>query len=218
MEYNADFSRRVVIRPEDYQWVSSPVPGVERMMFDRVGEEVARATSLVRYAPNSEFPSHTHGGGEEILVLEGAFADEHGEYPEGTYLRNPIGSSHHPRVGAAGSLIFVKLYQHSRKERSRTMINTTEVEWQPGAVTGQQIKYLHELEGECVTLMQWSPLTRFPRRTYPGGGEIFVLEGGFHDEYGSYPKGSWIRSPRGSGHTPYTGEDGAQIYLKTGHL
>ncbi|GAL16551.1 hypothetical protein JCM19235_5100 [Vibrio maritimus] len=77
---NADFDKRVVIRPEDYQWVDSPMPGVERMRLDRVGDEVARATSLVRYQPNSEFSPHTHGGGEEFFVLEGVFSDEHGDY------------------------------------------------------------------------------------------------------------------------------------------
>ena len=80
MRLNADFEERVVIRPDDYQWIDSPVAGIERMMLDRIGDEIARATSLVRYAPNSDFPSHRHGGGEEILVLEGEFADEHGEY------------------------------------------------------------------------------------------------------------------------------------------
>ena len=63
-------------------------------MLDRRGEEVARATSLVSYAPGSHFERHIHDGGEEILVLEGTFSDEQGDYPTGTYLRNPVGSSH----------------------------------------------------------------------------------------------------------------------------
>ena len=111
MRLNADFDQRVVVTPEAYRWVDSPMAGVERMMLDRIGEEVARATSLVRYAPNSTFPSHEHGGGEEILVLEGEFADEHGRYPAGSYLRNPIGTAHAPRVGEQGATIFVKLHQ-----------------------------------------------------------------------------------------------------------
>lgn len=218
MQYNADFSQRVVIRPQEYQWRDSPVPGVTRMMLDRIGDEVARATSIVRYAPNSEFPAHTHGGGEEILVLEGAFADEYGEYPAGTYIRNPIGSSHRPKVGAEGSTIFVKLHQHSDRETSRTVIDTTKAEWLPGLVPGLKVLGLHELEGERVALVKWAPNTQFQRHTHPGGEEILVLEGTFHDEFGSYPKGSWIRSPHFSDHTPFTREDGALIYVKTGHL
>ena len=118
MRLNADFSERVVIRPGDYDWVASPMPGVERMMLDRIGGEVARATSVVRYDPNSEFPGHRHDGGEEILVLDGEFADEHGSYPAGTYIRNPIGTSHRPRVGPDGATIFVKLHQFEPSDRT----------------------------------------------------------------------------------------------------
>ena len=113
MELNANFSERVTITPAQYKWVDSPQPGVERMMLDRIGDEVARATSIVRYAPNSQFPAHSHTGGEEYIVLQGTFADENGEYPAGTYVRNPIGTSHSPRVGAEGAVILVKLQQFS---------------------------------------------------------------------------------------------------------
>jgi hypothetical protein len=58
-------------------------------MLDRIGDEVARATSIVRYAPASHFSPHVHDGGEEFLVLEGTFQDEHGDYPVGSYVRNP---------------------------------------------------------------------------------------------------------------------------------
>ena len=97
MRLNADFTQRIVIRPGDTPWQASPSPGVTRRMLDRVGDEAARATSLVRYAPGSVFPAHEHPDGEEILVLEGVFTDEHGEHGPGTYLRNPDGSRHAPR-------------------------------------------------------------------------------------------------------------------------
>ena len=110
MHINADFSQRVVVRPEDYEWVSSPAAGVERMMLDRIGDDVARATTIVRFAPDSQFDTHTHGGGEEFLVLEGVFSDETGDYPAGTYVRNPIGTSHKPHT-KEGCTILVKLHQ-----------------------------------------------------------------------------------------------------------
>ena len=91
MRVNADFSQRVVVTPGEYSWVASPASGVDRMMLDRIGDEVARATTIVRFRPNSQFEAHTHGGGEEFLVLEGVFSDEHADYPAGTYVRNPIG-------------------------------------------------------------------------------------------------------------------------------
>ncbi|MEM8684922.1 MAG: cupin domain-containing protein, partial [Pseudomonadota bacterium] len=124
MRLHADFKQRVVVRPDDYQWVPSPAAGVDRMMLDRVGDEVARATSLVRYAANSEFPSHQHGGGEEIFVLDGEFADENGAYGVGSYLRNPIGTSHSPRIGADGALIFVKLHQFDKRDTEQKVIDT----------------------------------------------------------------------------------------------
>lgn len=218
MRLNADFDRRAVITPEEYRWVDSPMPGVARMMLDRVGDEVARATSLVRYAPNSTFPTHEHGGGEEILVLEGEFADEHGRYPAGYYLRNPIGTAHAPRVGEQGALIFVKLHQFSPDDTAQKAIDTRDGDWRPGLVEGLSVLPLHDVEGEQVALVRWAPNTRFQPHAHWGGEEILVLEGTFHDEHGAYPAGSWLRSPHGSRHAPFTGEDGALLYVKVGHL
>ncbi len=107
MRVNADFLKRVVIRPDDYQWVDSPMTGVIRMMLDRIGGEVARATSLVRYAPNTEFKPHTHQGGEEVLVINGRFFDEYGEHPAGSWIRSPQQSEHTPYIRDEDALIFV---------------------------------------------------------------------------------------------------------------
>ncbi len=218
MRFNANFAERVVIRPADYRWVDSPQPGVERMMLDRIGEEVARATSLVRYAPNSQFPAHVHSGGEEILVLEGEFGDEHGRYPAGTYLRNPIGTGHSPVVGEAATTIFVKLHQFADADRRQLVVDTKSGGWQPGLVEGLRVLSLHQFETEQVALVRWDPCTRFQAHNHWGGEEILVLEGCFYDEYGEYPAGSWIRSPHGSRHTPFTRDEGALIYVKVGHL
>ena len=211
---NADFEQRVVIQPTDYHWIESPMPGVERMMLDRVGDEVARATSVVRYAPHSEFSSHTHNGGEEFLVLEGVFSDEHQSYSKGSYVRNPIGTSHTPKIGKEGATIFVKLHQFDRDDKEQKMIDTQNSPWQQGLVDGLTVMPLHEFKGEHAALVQWAPHTQFQVHKHWGGEEIFVLEGTFYDEYGRYPKGSWLRSPHMSQHTPFTKEDGALIYVK----
>src|SRR5689334_2682612 len=110
MRINSDFGKRALAQLSQMDWVASPMQGVERKMLDRIGDEVARATSIVRYAPNSHFSPHTHGGGEEFYVLEGVFSDEKGDYPVGTYVRNPIGSTHRPH-SEGGCTIFVKLHQ-----------------------------------------------------------------------------------------------------------
>ena len=218
MRLNADFSKSAVIRPVDYTWVESPMPGVERMMLDRVGDEVARATSLVRYAPNSEFSQHVHSGGEEFFVLEGEFADEHRTYPVGSYVRNPIGTAHSPSVGEQGCVIFVKLQQFDPGDQSQFVIDTRKQQWSPGLIPGLEVMSLHQYEREQVALVKWAPHTEFNEHTHWGGEEILVIEGTFFDEHGEYPAGTWIRSPHQSRHKPYTRDDGALIYVKVGHL
>ena len=218
MKVNADFSKRVVIRPDDYVWVDSPMPGVERMMLDRVGDEVARATSLVRYAPNSTFSRHYHSGGEEFLVLEGEFADEHQSFPVGNYVRNPIGTAHSPKVGEQGCVIFVKLQQFEPDDQAKLVVDTPVAEWTTGLVPGLEVLRLHEYESEQAALLRAAPNTEFNLHTHWGGEEVLVLEGRFFDEHGEYPAGTWIRSPHQSKHAPYTVDEGTLIYVKVGHL
>ncbi|MGL4472941.1 MAG: cupin domain-containing protein [Shewanella sp.] len=215
---NADFEQRVVINPINYRWIESPIPGVERMMLDRVGDEVARATTIVRYAPHSAFSSHSHSGGEEFLVLEGVFSDEHKNYSKGCYVRNPIGTSHTPKIGKEGATILVKLHQFEQDDTEQKVIDTQNQPWHQGLVDGLTVMSLHEFKTEHVALVKWAPHTQFQTHKHWGGEEIFVLEGTFYDEHGRYPKGTWLRSPHMSQHTPFTKEEGALIYVKVGHL
>ncbi|MBV1873223.1 MAG: cupin domain-containing protein [Gammaproteobacteria bacterium] len=218
IQINTDFSQRIVIQPEDYRWIDSPMPGVERMMLDRMGDEIARATSIVRYQPFSEFSSHTHTGGEEFVVLDGVFSDEHQSYAKGCYVRNPIGTSHTPKIGKEGATIFVKLQQFDEADTQQKVIDTQTQSWRPGLVDGLSVMPLHEFGSEHVALVKWAPNTQFNAHQHWGGEEIFVLEGTFHDEHGSYPQGSWLRNPHLSRHKPFTKENGPLIYVKTGHL
>jgi anti-sigma factor ChrR (cupin superfamily) len=218
MELRADFARREVVRPGDEAWRPSPMAGVERQMLDRIGEEVARATSIVRYAPDARFSAHTHGGGEEFLVLSGSFHDDAGDYLEGTYVRNPIGTAHAPWAGPDGAVLFVKLHQFTTTDTRRVVIDTRAAPWHPGLVPGLTVLPLHEIGTEHVALVRWAPSTRFVQHRHRGGEEILVLDGVFQDEHGDYPRGSWLRSPHLSEHTPFTGPDGALLYVKTGHL
>ena len=110
MQLNADFTQTVFVADQDNPWRASPSAGVERKMLDRIGAEVARATTIVRFAPGSAFAPHTHDGGEEYIVLDGVFQDEAGDFPVGTYVRNPPTSRHTPR-SEPGATIFVKLHQ-----------------------------------------------------------------------------------------------------------
>lgn len=216
MQLNADFSQRVVIRPGDSPWLASPMPGVERRMLDRIGEELARATSIVRYAPGSHFSAHAHPGGEEFLVLDGVFSDERGDYPAGTYVRNPIGTQHAP-FSRDGCTIFVKLMQFAADDCEQRVIHSTQAQWRQGLVPGLQVLPLHDHGSEHVALVRWAPGTRFNSHRHWGGEEILVLEGTFQDEFGDYPAGSWLRSPHLSQHQPFS-DTGCLIWVKTGHL
>ena len=216
MQINADLSQRAVVRSEELPWVDSPLPGVQRRMLERDGEEVARATSIVRYAPDSAFSAHTHGGGEEFLVLDGVFSDESGDFGPGMYVRNPPGSRHTPRSGP-GCTIFVKLRQMDPDDQAFVRVDTTRPTWQPGAVAGADVMPLYERGSERVRLVKLAPGTRLEPQEHPGGEEIFVLEGAFADERGRYPKGTWLRNPPGSAHAAFS-EEGCTLYVKTGHL
>jgi len=218
MELRADFTRREVVRPDDEAWRPSPMAGVERRMLDRIGDEVARATSIVRYAPDARFSAHRHDGGEELLVLSGSFHDANGSYGEGTYVRNPIGTSHAPWAGPEGTVLLVKLHQFAADDTERVVVDTRAAAWHPGLVPGLSVLPLHEHGSEHVALVRWAPSTRFTPHRHWGGEEILVLDGVFEDEHGAYPKGSWLRSPHLSSHAPFTGPAGALIYVKTGHL
>jgi len=213
---NADFSQAVVLDTAQILWEDSPMAGVQRRKLDRIGEEVARATSLVKYAPHSYFSPHTHGGGEEIFVLDGVFSDEHGDYPAGTYIRNPIGTTHKPH-SENGCVIFVKLHQFDKNDTKQFTLNTNSTNFLPGTAPGLSVLPLHSFEDETCVLMRCEAGTQIEPRTHFGGEEIYVLDGTFSDENGDYPKGTWLRAPHRSMHTPFS-KDGCLLYVKTGHL
>ena len=216
MDIHADLDQRVVLDTQTLPWVPSPMPGVERRLLDRRGMEVARATSIVRYAPGSRFDQHCHGGGEEILVLEGTFSDESGDHPPGTYLRNPAGSSHAP-FSETGCTLLVKLWQMHPADQQPLVVDTRAATWFPGLVAGLEVLPLHGFGSEHISLVRWAPGTRFQPHVHPGGEEILVLDGVFEDEHGVYPAGHWLRNPPGSVHRPWS-EAGCTIWVKTGHL
>ena len=125
MQVNADYTRRAVEKPAEAVWRPSPAPGVERRMLDRVGDEIAVATSVVRYMPGSRFPVHVHERGEEYLVLEGVFSDSTGDYGRGSYVRNPPGTSHAPWTDP-GATILVKLRQFEPDDLAHVVLDTTD--------------------------------------------------------------------------------------------
>ncbi len=185
-------------------------------MLERDGAEVARATSIVRYAPDATFPTHVHDFGEEVFVLEGVFSDERGDYGPGTYLKNAPGSTHAPR-SKEGCILFVKVRHMDSRDRQSVVVDTLNTNWLPGLVSGLSVMPLSSFETQHTVLVRWSPETYFSAHRHYGGEEILVIDGVFEDEHGRYPQGTWIRSPHLSQHQPFS-QEGCTILVKTGHL
>ncbi len=217
MNLNADFGARAAVHAAQLDWTPSPIPGVDRRMLDRIGDEVARATSIVRYAPHCHFSPHTHDGGEEFLVLDGIFQDERGDYPAGTYVRNPPTSSHTPG-SEPGCTIFVKLWQFDPDDRTPLRTDTTALSLAPAPdLPGVEFAVLYKRACELVLLERWAPGTSIAVPV-PGGIELLVLGGGFTEGGEEFTQHSWLRLPAGSTLRAAAGPQGCRLWVKSGHL
>ncbi len=218
-ELNAEFSRSVAVHTATMDWQPSPGAGVWRKRLElRGAPESGRVTSLVRYDPGSRFPPHEHPDGEEILVLEGIFADEHGSYPAGTYLLNPQGFRHAPRSDE-GCILFVKLRQYPGSDRSHHVVDSNTAAWRQSEPPGREVLALYDEPGhpESMRLVRLAPGTQVAEHEHPGGEEVYVIAGALADAQGTYEQGSWLRFPDGSRHQP-SSDEGCTLYVKTGHL
>lgn len=216
MLLNDDLSTRTLVHAGALDWVPSPAKGVERRMLFRIGEEKARATSIVRYAPASRFARHGHPGGEEFLVLEGTFQDETGDFPAGTYVRNPPGTAHAPGSDD-GCTILVKLWQFGASDREHVVRRPGEgvsVPLCPGVVSSH---LLFESPSEHVMLETWQPGAEV-NLVNPEGLELLVLTGSLDSENDTLTRWSWLRLPPGEPLTAHVGPEGASVWLKSAPL
>jgi hypothetical protein len=216
MRLNVDLSIRALVHAAAMDWTPSPAKGVERRMLFRIGEEKARATSIVRYAPESHFDRHAHPGGEEFLVLEGTFQDEIGDFPAGAYVRNPPGSGHAPG-SASGCVIFVKLWQFRADDGARVVRLPGEGEEagpRPGVASS---RVLFEGAAERVTIEEWlaGEEVELPN---PEGLELLTLAGSFADGGDVLRRWSWLRLPAGARLRARVGLEGACVWLKSAPL
>jgi len=217
MDVNGDFSKRVMLHGDSIEWETSPMPGVDRRRLDRIDTENERVTTIVRYAPESQFSSHVHTGGEEFIVMEGVFEDDYGAWPAGSYVRNPPQSRHTPG-SRPGCTIFVKLWQFQAADRSFVHTNIDKI----GAVAdraraGVEVSPLYQDEYEEVRIEYWAPQTAVEVDA-AGGAEIFVLEGGFTENGDDLRRHSWLRMPVDSVIRAKAGDAGARVWIKSGHL
>lgn len=217
MKIAADFSKREIVHSASMPWQESPMKGVQRRPLDRVGDEVARATTVVRYAPGSHFSSHVHSGGEEFVVLEGVFQDEHGDYPQGSYVRNPPQSSHTPG-SEQGCVILVKLWQFQPEDRTPVTLNIHSLAKSSNiANQNYSVNTLFKDNHEHVSLITVQPHATM-ELSPEGGAELFMLEGQAQEQQDLLVKHSWLRIPIGYPIRLKTEGSGAKIWMKTGHL
>ena len=214
MELNADFCERVIVHSDQLAWQGSPMPGVDRRMLDRIGGEVARATTIVRYAPKSHFSAHTHTGGEEFIVLEGVFQDEHGDFPAGTYVRNPPTTSHTPG-SEPGCTIFVKLWQFDMNDRNQ--FRKTMADELGAPINGVATAILHSDDRETVSYRDLEAGAILEAND-TGGIEVLIIDGAITEGGDDLHKGSWLRLPDGQPMKAIAGAQGAKVWMKTGHL
>lgn len=217
MNVNDDFSKRVVMHGDSIAWENSPMPGVQRRRLDRVAGDNERVTTIVRYAPGSQFSPHVHGGGEEFIVLEGVFEDDYGEWPIGSYIRNPPGSKHTPG-SKPGCIIFVKLWQFDPNDRTFIHANVNKI----GSVdennrTGVKASPLFQDDKEAVRFETWAPNAHVEVDA-SGGAELFVLSGSFTEGADDLRQHSWIRVPVNGSLKATVGPVGAKVWIKQQHL
>lgn len=216
MRINDDLTVPVIVHAARLPWKASPAAGVDRRMLFRIGDEVARATSIVRYAPRSAFPRHTHGGGEEIVVLDGVFQDEHGDYPAGSYFRNPPGTSHVP-ASKDGCTIFVRLWQFRDDDRDQIVRRPAEgrpIEPRSGAASAielfddgfENIRFESWMAGGAITVEN------------ARGLEMLVLSGSLSIGDQMLISQSWARLPAGEALHAVCGPEGAKVWLKDAAL
>jgi anti-sigma factor ChrR (cupin superfamily) len=214
---NGDLTVRVCVDTAAMEWTPSPSRTVWRKRVHRVGPaEAGQVTSVVRYEPGSTFHAHDHPDGEEILVLEGIFSDEHGDWPAGTYLLNPEGFRHAP-FSRGGCVLFVKLRQFPGRSRAHVALATQSIPWESAERRGVEVRPLYSQQGfaDTMRLERWRPGADLAQRRYPSGAELFVLEGSFTDEGGELRERAWLRLPPGAAHAPTT-RDGCVLYVKEG--
>ena len=213
IERNADFTKTEIIAAGDLEYSPTPMKGVHRMMFERVGDEVARrATSCVTYVAGSSFKPHSHPGGEEYLVLSGTFSDQRGDFSQGWYVRNPVGSVHAPFTNE-GCEIFVKLSQVPDEEKEYVEFSTLTADWDQVSDTESQLS-LWKSKYEASSLHR---VKQGFSRDYRESDvlELFVVDGAIKVNGERYEDHSWLRFPAET-EVKVEADEQAQFYLKVG--
>ena len=155
------------------------MPGVDRRMLDHIGDEVARATSIVRYAPHSHF-SPTPMAGRR---LPGAGRRVPGRaWRLSRRLLRPQPADHAAHAGLRTRLRDLRQALAVRSRRSHGGADRTgKSEFKPASGRpGVELMPLFQDAGEEVRLERWTPAARI-EVALPQGAEFLVLSGSFEE-------------------------------------
>lgn len=205
---NDKYEKKALINTNDLEWSNNKLKGVSKKLLSKINNE---ETAIIKIEENCKLNTNSNTNSVEILVLEGTYINEYGEFKSGTYLRLSSEDEALVIAGKIGCIIFRKV-NHFNDESENIIIDTNNTLWLKGHGNLGVMPLF-----EQTALVKWPKNEKFIPHKHWGGEEIFVLEGTFMDEYGMYPKGTWIRSPHLSEHFPYV-EDETIIFVKTGHL
>jgi len=211
MTLHSDHSLRIVVDATD---LYAGQPG-ERALEQHDAPAESRIT--LRSLKSGE--SVTHDGVRllEVLVLRGCVSLNGEALGPASYARLAPGVSA-TVTSTEASVVYLNERTPTEPEKDSYALRGADLDWRQGMVPGLKVTSLHQGLTKHTALVRWAPETRFNPHTHVGGEEILVLEGVFRDEHGSYPAGTWIRSPHMSNHRPFTGPEGATILVKVGHL
>jgi hypothetical protein len=211
MTLHSDHSLRVVVDATD---LYSGQEG-DRPLERRIAPNESRIT--LRSLKSGE--SMTHDGGKllEVLVVRGHVSLNGETLGPASYVRLAPGVPA-TFTSTEPGMLYLNERTTTEPETDSYAIRGADLDWRQGMVPGLKVTSLHQGLTKHTALVRWAPETRFNPHTHVGGEEILVLEGVFRDEHGSYPAGTWIRSPHMSNHRPFTGAEGATILVKVGHL
>lgn len=208
-----DQQQRRVVDTESQPWQDSPAAGVQRKPLEREAAESGRVTSIVRFAPNSAFAPHRHPQGEEILVLDGVFSDEHDDFPAGTYFRNPPGSAHTP-ASAPGCQILVKLNWFADSDSSFVKVDTHQAEHWQTIASGVQQCALHQHAEVETFLIKLSAGSHWQGAST--GCEWYVVSGALREADTRHRAGTWVLSPEPQ--AEIVAECDSTLWVKVGHI
>ena len=100
---------------------------------------------------------------------------------------------------------------------ARIVIIESQEKWRSSPSDGVKRIYLDRADyteyTSATSIVKFDRRSRFLAHDHKNGEEFLVLDGIFSDEYGDYHKGTYVRNPHGSCHSPYS-KDGCKIFVK----